>query len=186
MKKRHTEEQIIATLREAEVGGAEVGTICRKHNISPHTFSRWSSKNGGMEVSDARKLRKSLLPDRLQWVEQNQTCVLVVGSLESSQARRRSAQVGSSEQTTRPKCSLSSQPIRSGRADCDSVLRFSTGQRRSRNEQPPSDRAVVKTAWTGRIQRSQLATEIASLGPSSSTSSKRPMSPADARSTVLL
>ena len=57
MKKRHTEEQIIAILREAEVSGSEVGAICRKHNISPHTFSRWRSKYGGMEVSDARKLK---------------------------------------------------------------------------------------------------------------------------------
>ena len=57
MKKRHTEEQIIAILREAEVSGSDVGAICRKHNISPHTSSRWRNKYGGMEVSDSRKLK---------------------------------------------------------------------------------------------------------------------------------
>lgn len=57
MRKRHSEEQVISILREAEVSGTEVGAICRKHNISPHTFARWRSKYGGMEVSDARKLK---------------------------------------------------------------------------------------------------------------------------------
>lgn len=34
-----------------------MATVCRKHNISPHTFSRWPRKFEGMEVSDARKLK---------------------------------------------------------------------------------------------------------------------------------
>ena len=57
MKKRHIEEQVIAILREAEVPGAQLAAVCRKHNISPHTFSRWRRKFAGMEVSDARKLK---------------------------------------------------------------------------------------------------------------------------------
>lgn len=56
-KKRHTEEQIITILREAEVPGAEISTVVRRHNISEQTFYRWRSKYGGMEVSDARKLK---------------------------------------------------------------------------------------------------------------------------------
>jgi transposase-like protein len=40
MKKRHTEEQIIAILREVEGPGAQLAAVCRKHNISPHTFAR--------------------------------------------------------------------------------------------------------------------------------------------------
>lgn len=56
MKKRFTEEQIIAVLRESEAG-AKTGELCRRHGISQPTFYKWKAKYGGMEVSDARKLR---------------------------------------------------------------------------------------------------------------------------------
>ena len=56
MKKRHTEEQIIAVLREAEAGG-KTTEICRKHGISDATFYKWKAKYSGMEVSDLKKLR---------------------------------------------------------------------------------------------------------------------------------
>ena len=56
MKKRFTEEQIIAVLKEQEANG-KTAEICRRHGISPATFYKWKAKFGGMEVSDARKLR---------------------------------------------------------------------------------------------------------------------------------
>ena len=56
MKKRFSEEEIIKILKEQEAGlsGAEV---CRRHGISNGTFYKWKAKFGGMEVSDAKKLK---------------------------------------------------------------------------------------------------------------------------------
>lgn len=53
---RFKEEQIIAILREQE-GGMATAEVCRKHGISSATFFKWKAKYGGMDVSDARKLK---------------------------------------------------------------------------------------------------------------------------------
>lgn len=53
---RFNEEQIIAILREQETG-AKTADVCRKHGISGATFYKWKSKFGGLEVSDARRLK---------------------------------------------------------------------------------------------------------------------------------
>jgi putative transposase len=53
---RFTEEQIIAILREQEAGAKTVD-VCRKHGISDATFYKWKAKFGGMDVSDARRLK---------------------------------------------------------------------------------------------------------------------------------
>ncbi len=56
-KSRYTEEQIIAVLKEADAG-VKVQDLCRKHGISDVTFYKWRSKYGGMEVSEARRLKQ--------------------------------------------------------------------------------------------------------------------------------
>jgi len=56
MKKRHTEEQIIRILKEAE-SGIPVADVLREHNISQGTFYRWKAKFGGMDVSEAKRLK---------------------------------------------------------------------------------------------------------------------------------
>ena len=61
--KRYTEEQIIGILKENEAG-VPVSEVIRKHGIANGTFYRWKSKYGGMEVSEARRLRA--LEDVLQ------------------------------------------------------------------------------------------------------------------------
>jgi putative transposase len=53
---RFKEEQIIAILREQESGVA-TAEVCRKHGISSATFFKWKAKFGGLDVSDARKLK---------------------------------------------------------------------------------------------------------------------------------
>ncbi len=54
---RFTEEQIIGVLKEAEAG-LTVKEICRKHGICDQTYYRWKSKFGGLDVSEARRLRQ--------------------------------------------------------------------------------------------------------------------------------
>ncbi len=54
--KRFSEEQIIGILREQEAGG-KTAEVCRKHGITNTTFYRWKSKYGGMDVSEAKRLR---------------------------------------------------------------------------------------------------------------------------------
>ena len=54
---RYTEEQIIGVLKQAE-GGIKTAEICRQHGISSATFYKWKGKYGGLEVSEARRLRQ--------------------------------------------------------------------------------------------------------------------------------
>jgi putative transposase len=56
-KKRFSEEQIIAVLKEAEAG-AKVADLCRKHGISDATFYNWKAKYAGMTVAELRRLRE--------------------------------------------------------------------------------------------------------------------------------
>jgi len=55
-RSRFTEEQIIAVLKEHELG-AKTADLCRKHGISEATFYNWKSRYGGMEISDAKRLK---------------------------------------------------------------------------------------------------------------------------------
>jgi putative transposase len=55
-RSRFTEEQIISILREQE-GGVATAEICRRHGVSSATFYKWKAKFGGMDVSDARRLK---------------------------------------------------------------------------------------------------------------------------------
>ncbi len=55
-KSRFNEQQIIAILKESEAG-VEPGELCRRHGITRGSLYRWKAKYGGMEVSDAKRLR---------------------------------------------------------------------------------------------------------------------------------
>ena len=56
-RRRFTEEQIIGVLREHELG-TKTADLCRKHGISEATFYNWKSKFGGLDVSEARRLKQ--------------------------------------------------------------------------------------------------------------------------------
>ncbi len=56
VKERYTEEQIIGFLKEAD-RGMPVKELCRKHGFSEPSYYAWRSKFGGMDVSDAKKLK---------------------------------------------------------------------------------------------------------------------------------
>lgn len=55
-RSKFSEEQVIAILREQEAG-AKTADVCRKHGISSATFYAWKAKYGGLQVSDARRLK---------------------------------------------------------------------------------------------------------------------------------
>lgn len=55
-RSRFSEEQIIGVLKEQEAGMPTV-EVCRRHGVSPATFYKWKSKFGGLEVSEAKRLR---------------------------------------------------------------------------------------------------------------------------------
>jgi putative transposase len=55
-RKRHTEEQIITILKEHEAG-MKTADLCRKHGISEASFYSWKAKFGGLEISEAKRLK---------------------------------------------------------------------------------------------------------------------------------
>ena len=55
-RSRFSEEQIVRVLQE-HVTGAKIRDICRRHGITETTFHRWRAKYGGMQISDARRLK---------------------------------------------------------------------------------------------------------------------------------
>ena len=55
-KSRFTDQQIVAVLHEVEAG-AKITEVCRRHGITDTTFQRWRRKYGGLQVSEAKRLR---------------------------------------------------------------------------------------------------------------------------------
>ena len=61
---RFSEEQMIRVLKQVESGITTVQDVSREHGISPKTYYRWKQKLGGMEISDARRLKELELENR--------------------------------------------------------------------------------------------------------------------------
>ena len=93
-KSRFTEEQIIAILKEHEAG-VPTAEVCRKHNISPASFYKYKAKFGGMDVSDARRLKaledenaklKKMLAEQLIRISEKPEAVIGQAQAELDQA----------------------------------------------------------------------------------------------------
>ncbi len=57
-KSQFTDAQIVAILQQAEKGDTSVAEVCRQHNISENTFYRWRNRFGGMNASEAARVRE--------------------------------------------------------------------------------------------------------------------------------
>ena len=81
-RKRHTPEQIISKLREAEVGlagGQTVPEVCRTLGVAEQTYYRWRKEYGGLKVEQARRF-KELERESLRPVHQRADCDAAAGS----------------------------------------------------------------------------------------------------------
>ena len=58
MKKRFTDEQVIGILREAEIGALSIKALRKQHKVTEQTFFRWRNKFDGLDVPDARRLKR--------------------------------------------------------------------------------------------------------------------------------
>lgn len=58
MKRRHSVEQIIRILGEIEKSGLKISDACRPYQITEQTYYRWKKKYGGMEISEAKRLKE--------------------------------------------------------------------------------------------------------------------------------
>lgn len=57
-KNQFTDEQIVAILHQAEKGEATIAEVCHQHNVSENSFYRWRSRFGGMNTSEAARVRE--------------------------------------------------------------------------------------------------------------------------------
>lgn len=55
---KFSEEQLIKILRQAATGEQTIAAVCREHTVAENTFYKWRQKHGGMEITEARRLRE--------------------------------------------------------------------------------------------------------------------------------
>ena len=85
-RSRFTEEQIIGILKEQEAGAA-TADVCRRHGISSATFYKWKAKYGGLDVSEARRL-KALEDENARLKKQLAECMLNEAALRELQGKK--------------------------------------------------------------------------------------------------